>query len=348
MKTNQKNVRLRENWIDCLKGVAIIAVIIDHLYGILYIQKDVQYATFFSVTTFVFAGGVNSFFSCKKHINEKYIYDICRRLLNIMVPYAMAVGLYQFQEDKFLDLGRYFKSIISFSGINLFYYLIFYIQLIVISRFIYYIIEIIARSKYPAMGYMGLLSGSVVVALFSIHYTRVPLREGQALFGGTYLTVFVCGMIFAKTRGNTKAIREKWIPICVITVMFCYWFMVHNNFEIDRLLGLGINPPGITIGLYSAIVIAMIILLSAWIEERGICKLLYSIICMCGRYSYYIYLFHMLFILVLLHKVLEVYELNIWLNRIIAITIPMGGSIILGMIVEKLILFMKGKYNVER
>lgn len=44
-------------WINCAKFFAILAVVIDHVKGILYEDEAVQYIFFYSVTVFLFLAG---------------------------------------------------------------------------------------------------------------------------------------------------------------------------------------------------------------------------------------------------------------------------------------------------
>lgn len=47
------------HWIDAAKAIAILAVIVDHLHGIVYSSNAIQLCSFFSVTLFVCLGGIH-------------------------------------------------------------------------------------------------------------------------------------------------------------------------------------------------------------------------------------------------------------------------------------------------
>lgn len=47
-------------YLDFMKGIAVIAVIIDHSYGMLYSDQNIQLLTFFSVGIFVLVAGVTN------------------------------------------------------------------------------------------------------------------------------------------------------------------------------------------------------------------------------------------------------------------------------------------------
>lgn len=54
-------------WINFLKGMAIVAVVIDHLYGIVYENGLVRGLTVYSVTLFIFLVGITSSISIERN-----------------------------------------------------------------------------------------------------------------------------------------------------------------------------------------------------------------------------------------------------------------------------------------
>lgn len=60
----------KEKWINISKAVAIMAVMIDHIHGILYDSYNVLYASFFSVSLFVLLMGVTSYWSYDNSENK--------------------------------------------------------------------------------------------------------------------------------------------------------------------------------------------------------------------------------------------------------------------------------------
>ena len=63
---------------DCLKAIAINAVIVDHCFGILYNSLLILQAFRFSVGLFVILSGYSSFYA-----NEKRRRNICHQLKSI-------------------------------------------------------------------------------------------------------------------------------------------------------------------------------------------------------------------------------------------------------------------------
>lgn len=72
------------NWIDCTKVLAILAVIIDHLKGIIYENITIREISYFSVSVFVFMAGITSFYSWtrKNNVFHTLITNIKRILVS--------------------------------------------------------------------------------------------------------------------------------------------------------------------------------------------------------------------------------------------------------------------------
>lgn len=57
-------------WINGAKFVAILAVLVDHTYGILYNNPDIAKATYFSVALFVLLSGMTSYLSDMRYMKN--------------------------------------------------------------------------------------------------------------------------------------------------------------------------------------------------------------------------------------------------------------------------------------
>lgn len=121
-------------WIDCLKLFACAAVFVDHTSGFLYRSDYIMYASYFSVPVFIFLSGITGFKSYNKHMSETYRDDINRRLVRILIPYAIAAACYILYTYRFFDLKNYLLSLIRFNASAPFYFLVIYIQLTLIGR----------------------------------------------------------------------------------------------------------------------------------------------------------------------------------------------------------------------
>ena len=91
-------------WVDCLKLFACLAVYVDHTSGFLYFNPYILYASYFSVPVFIFLSGMTGYGSNSKHVSEPYLEDMRRRLLRIVIPYAIATAFYVVYIYRMFDL----------------------------------------------------------------------------------------------------------------------------------------------------------------------------------------------------------------------------------------------------
>lgn len=130
----------KTEWINCAKFIAILAVIADHTNGVLYTDTRIALASYFSVTVFIFLSGITSFYSNHRHENNPVVKDTLRRIKGILVPYAVATLLYQIVAVKFWDMKTYMLYLFNFSICGVFYFVVFYVQLLIISPLLYRLI----------------------------------------------------------------------------------------------------------------------------------------------------------------------------------------------------------------
>lgn len=94
--SNNRRSTERQSWIDVLKFIAIAAVFVDHTSGFLYTSPYIAYASYFSVTVFIFLSGVTAFDSNIRRMNEPFVKNVWRKLRNILIPYAMCTSVYMY------------------------------------------------------------------------------------------------------------------------------------------------------------------------------------------------------------------------------------------------------------
>lgn len=56
----------RVYWIDFAKFLAILAVMVDHTYGVLYHNQKVAFASYYSVSLFIILMGITSYWSSNR------------------------------------------------------------------------------------------------------------------------------------------------------------------------------------------------------------------------------------------------------------------------------------------
>lgn len=164
-------------WLDFLKGLAIVAVLVDHLYN-LYKNPLVQYHTSYSVAIFIFLAGITSAMTLSRH-NTFQFYK--KRLVSIIIPYTIAtIILCLFFKKPF------FLSLINFNAAGPLYFIAFFMQLILIA-------PLLNKLNYLFLPLIYILAFS----LNRFHFTNL-WGGGEFLFGGSFLFLFFLGMIFYK------------------------------------------------------------------------------------------------------------------------------------------------------
>lgn len=98
---------MHERWIDIGKSFAIIAVLTDHLYRILYSRRSIQYFLWFAVSLFILLMGVTTYCSFDK-INETIWNKVKKKIINILIPYTGAVFVYIWVNTKGFDWISFF------------------------------------------------------------------------------------------------------------------------------------------------------------------------------------------------------------------------------------------------
>ena len=328
-------------WVDCLKLFACLAVYVDHTSGFLYFNPYILYASYFSVPVFIFLSGMTGYGSNSKHVSEPYLEDMRRRLLRIVIPYAIATAFYVVYIYRMFDLKTYILSLLRFDISAPFYFLVFYIQLVMIGRGLYKLIQWTGKRTYFQWIYLFEIFVFVLFAALMMRYTYVlPVHGGgKYLFGGTYLVVYFLGMIFGKYCKRLVWGGKLSCIVCACSIaLSVLWviFMVKDQFQIDaRLMYFGaVNPPGFTLVLYTGMII-----LAGWSldgairsSQNIILNKLWKWISRGGKYSLYVYLFHLLFLSIFQRK--GGYIQNIWMKRIACSLFVFGGCYIIGVMIE--------------
>lgn len=135
-----KEICQNEKWINTGKFIAIIAVLTDHLRGTLYSSEGLQRLSFYSVSLFILLMGVTTYWSFSKAtcpIGKKVI----QRIIGIIVPYSVAVFVFVVIKHKSFSFAEYLNSLIHFNASGPHYYVLLYIQLLIVVPIMFYFIN---------------------------------------------------------------------------------------------------------------------------------------------------------------------------------------------------------------
>ena len=204
--SGKKALSVRDGWVDACKGMAILAVVLDHSAGLLYQDTRICLFSFYSVSLFILIAGVNFYRSLQR--KEIRVYDfsfVVRGCKKILLPYIMAIVIREIIQTGALDFVNVFYTCVSFPGE--FYYVFLYMMMLVAAPFVYLLVEVANRGKRPLIRRGFLLLVCYAFCIFTTNHSRMlPFSYGGAtvVFGGSYLFLLLVGMLFAVFLKNEK------------------------------------------------------------------------------------------------------------------------------------------------
>lgn len=347
MGSNDVQEQLRTKWVDVAKFMAVIAVMIDHTYKLLYTNPRIAYFSYYSVSLFIFMMGMTTLWSYKKN-NDSMLRKVWKKCLGIIRPYIVATIIYEIFIYRKFDFAVVLEHIIRFDMSGPFYYVLLYIQLVLISPMLFYIFE---YSMDVKKGLLIEIVGFAVVLCISSWTTNCSnilgvYGGGGKLFGGTYLILLYLGMWFGKYYNEIHfsiVITAIFLIFASGTAIAWWQFIANNALRIDALVpyGAGFNPPSISFGLYALLVASTLYLAEMLLLHfpDGIPMKIMNSIAIMGKHTLYIFLYHRLFIDVIfpnLFSVLGIVIDNVWLKRIIYFVGMIYGSLLFECVLEKM------------
>lgn len=290
------------------------------------------------MTVFVLLAGITSYISNTRHENDRVIDQVLRKVKALVFPYVAATLFYHIASSHRFDLVDYLEHLIRFDITEPFYFIVFYLQLSIIGIFLY---RIIKHTKYEIL----IACIALFISAMCVKYTYIlPVwGGGQFLFGGSYLFIYTIGLILAKKRKTIKINNIKILFWGIGLVAYSIIYIKHGfyfDMKLGEPFGNGLNPPGITLMLYSILVFIFIYYLINNMQNANVffTKKVIAILCIIGQNSYYIFLYHRL---VLDYFLSGIQINNIWLCRVIYSILMIGVPIIIKFIFESI----KKKYN---
>lgn len=308
-------------WIDFLRGLAIIAVVLDHLYGYAhaYSSELILQHTIFSVTLFIILSGLTTYISFERQKNVTFSYWF-NKICKLIIPYVLASGVYHFANLGLYTQESFWYRLFHFSAADHFYFLQFFLGLVLVAPALFWLVKRCEKSKH-----FWLLIGLSTLALFgiSILASRFPVISGkvagQYLFGGTYLFAFFLGIVgIPVTRRMNPSALKNGFYLAGITGLL-----------VSEVYSLGYawaNPPNGYTFIYALAVFCIIYAVSRTVNfhKHG----LTSLICLFGKRSLHIYFYHLIVILILYRSGLNSSGLHLMVVFAIyfsgALLIPVG------------------------
>ncbi|MEN6439383.1 MAG: acyltransferase [Syntrophobacter sp.] len=277
----------RQPWIDFCRGLAMIAVVVDHTCDLF--PDAVGPHTIFSVAMFTFLGGVCSCMSVQRRTVPVLPY-IVQRVKPILIPYAIAVAVFRIYNDNFvLSFPNYLVSLVHFNRPRAFYFLLFYLQLVVVSPLLY---QFVKRCD-GVFKQVLLVAGTVLLSEVFVEHTYImdSYGGGKYVLGGTYFTVFVLGMMFTKyIEVLTSAPRYLLVLLLLALpslIVFEYFGFIYKAWS---------NPPNVYAILYTLLIMTIFFSLFHLVEISRLPVLGWISMCivLIGKWSLVIFLYHIL------------------------------------------------------
>jgi len=347
----------RACWVDLAKVVAILCVLLDHLYGILYGSDRVAMLTKCSVSVFILMTGVTSYWSYSRfHGNAlRKVKDNCWKIFRV---YLVATLVYAIVMERQFHFGSFLNYVIHFNASGPFYYVLLYMQMVLIAPVVYAFLKWADRNKYRVLlEFLGLVV-TVYVSYWTMNYTNIldVYAGGGRVFGGTYLVMLYLGMLFGKyssiIREMSIAVRGVAFAVLLVVTLLWWNFIATDYCAIDAKVpfGNGFNPPSISLAVYAILVSSTIFAFEKLVVKNAFCMGCLEKIAVFGKHTLYVFLYHKLF----LDYVIPVFTENgvfaEWNNKILILVyfvIMIGGSLLIEVVFEKIHRLLVVAYNVE-
>ncbi|PIP32969.1 hypothetical protein COV53_06620 [Candidatus Gottesmanbacteria bacterium CG11_big_fil_rev_8_21_14_0_20_37_11] len=319
--TNISAFMKREKWIDVLRGIAIIAVITDHLF--VFFPKiritEVGWHTFFSVNWFIFLSAVTNTLSYQKKkmsFPGSYLPYLKKRAV-ILLPYIFATVIYYlFYSYQHLNLPTLAEQIFYFTGSVHFYFILVIIELYLVFPLLYMIFTKVSKIWWH------------LAAIFIIAFSTMklfPLNQPPWMYH-PYTTFIASSYLLTFSLGILYMIYEKHFG----KLLFIFSIVVFSIMEVFLFYSKGIfiiSIPNLKLIAWS---VSGIIISKTIISYPAIGRFLpRKTLAFLGKHSMFIYLFHFL-ILELMSKI------NIFFIAILAFVISILGSLMIEYLYNRL------------
>ena len=181
-------------WIDAARFLAMIGVMIDHTNMALFTNQYIDTFSFFCVSLFVILTGITNYWSYDGR-KESAVRILGKKLARIIRPYLIATFVYYIVQYRSFSLAGYIDRVVHFSVNGPFYFVLLYIQMILIAPLLYFWFSWARKRRYDTLLLIAGLAAALVIASFTTRYTNIlgVYGGGGKLFGGTNLVLFYLG-----------------------------------------------------------------------------------------------------------------------------------------------------------
>jgi surface polysaccharide O-acyltransferase-like enzyme len=283
----------RDSSFDGFRGLAIIAVVAIHTIYIAGSPESLGFICYrqflnFAVPAFFFMSG---YWAAKEEIVsfKGYRAFVTRRLLRIAVPYLFWSGVllgYSAVESRSIDLYKVLYKLLTGSACMGYYFIIALGQLYVLTGLLQYI-----NRKLGWYGLAGVLVFNLA-SMFALYLSRffgVILHLPAALLFYSWIIYYQLGLFMSGRDGELPAAAK--VRSCILPGILISWFI--SAIEATVILSYG-RPDFAVFGTkYSSLLYSIGVILG-FLSARGIFSRLPGLLHKIGRYSFGIYLIHVM------------------------------------------------------
>lgn len=326
-------------WINGAKFIAILAVMIDHTYNILYTKHDIAYASYFAVSLFIILSGMTSYLSDLHHVENGWWREVLRGCRNIVSAYCIAVVVCVIVKTHEFDFSLYLSYLVYFNVSGPHYFVLLYIQLMFVNGFLFNILQKCPRSIKGYLCETLIMIGIIALSVWTTNHTNILniYGGGGKLFGGTYLILYYFGMLVMRHGWleNTTIVKSLIAFIVSGVLWLIVWrYICENGLKLDTYVpfGGGYPPgiPGITTMTFAVCTLFMAFGIFTLLGQIKCMNKVTILICGIGRHSLYIFLYHDLILYSFLLKyMVSLPDRDRWLARVVFFTLMVAGSILI-------------------
>lgn len=314
------------------------------MHGLLFQNAAIDSWSFFSVTTFVFLSGITAYQSNMRHLHEPAGVYTLKRLLKLFVPYITVTTLTVLITGKFFNFRNVVHEILSFKTFGPAYYVLMALQLIAISPVLARVVRKMGAYRFSPL-FHGIFAAFILYfSYLCTKYTFITdaYGAGQHVFGGTFLFVYVLGMLFAHYEAGLQSLSAAAVCTVVTLILHAGLFIgmqwtvrVHGDIYINSSLR---NPPSIPYIVYGLVTAAFLMSFFSFLEltQTAWIQKLLQVMSYIGNRTLSIFLYHMFLML-------YIFPLIPFMNLTPAIRIAayLSGMILLPVVWQDLLAYVK-------
>ena len=215
-----------------------------------------------------------------------------------------------------------------------FYFMRYYIVLSILAPIVYVVLHALEKIKKRGKGTPKYKVAFLIILWFIGYYLRNRLHA----LGASYLAIYALGIMIGMEYDKVVEYLSKRRMIVflgwLLSVMFScntFWFVIDSTNRqivgLDRFIEYTINPPNLGVTFYAIMTTALAIMIYRKCNKMWLLGKIIRFICVLGKYSLDIYLWHIL----CQHLCVRFYlasGISIWPLRIIAYTAMFGLPIL--------------------